>query len=361
MEPAGRTVDAGRRDAGRNDAGDDAGADTGADTGMMAVDGGPMEDAGPIDGGHDAGPTDAGYDAGPQACGIGFTGSPGMCRPVISEPSTRTGAEVCAMWNRAEDGIGEGAFWTHDAGDSCDLGTLAPRGYREMLDRTNLYRWLVGLAPVENAPERHEAAQSCAVMMLINDRISRSPASSWSCYTAEGAAVAARANLLLGALTPSSAIDLQVRSVGIPELDYRRWLLHGPLAEVGLGLTGGSTCVDREDTSGTTARSWIAYPNEGYAPLPTGQAAWSLHIDDASFGAATDAVVTRLNDGVERPVDLTPIPGGARWPALEISPANEGSDPWRPAHGETYRVSVSAHGSPTLAAPFVYEVSFVDC
>ena len=330
-----------------NDAGRDAAMNDGGST-----------DAGPVGGeaGFDGG-NDAGFDAGPVVgpCDVGYTGSPGACTPVESEPTTRSADEVCEVWRAGNTRGASGSGWTEGA-SACEVGTLDPAAIADTIRMVNTYRWLSGLPPVEDDPSWFDRGMECALMMTRNNTLNHTPPSSWTCYTSGGADMAGSSNLSLGYADGPAGVTGQMWDRSTPSLGHRRWILSPDLGRDGVGVAGRALCLRVFDGSGSTSRTWTAYPNPGFAPLDNAGYAWSIQLQGASFAGASVSV-TRQGDAASLSV-TSAVPGGGygRWPAISFTPSG-----WTPSAGETYEVSLAGHGSSAVPDPLVYSVSLVDC
>ncbi len=357
--------------------GDGTGTDAGYDSGVWLL---PDDDAGtPPPGtdaampppGTDAGPpppTDAGPPPGPCdgvtcmansrcdtatgecACNPGFTQMGSSCVALPpGDPAGRTQAEVCDAWamGHVENSVEP---WT--AGPSmCDPGTMDPAAMDDTLRRIAMFRWLAGLGPVDHDASRHSELMECAHMMSVNNALSHSPPTSWTCYTSGGASAAGRSNIALGYRTPGSAIDGYMSDRNTPSLGHRRWILGERLASVEMGFAGRGQCLGVFGGGGTSDRAFTAYPNQGFAPLETAQYTWSFHANHFALGSAY-ATVQRASDGADLPVESYLTGGGGPPPTVGFTPMG-----WTPSPGETYRVTIHDTG----VGDIVYETTLVSC
>jgi len=352
----------GERDAGgRVDSGTPIDRDGGAE-----VDAGLVADAGATsDAGVDAGPTDpcASVSCGANAacdprtrscvCRPGFVDDGAACvAPPPGDPATRSETEVCEAW-RAGHVENASPAWS---GSGCGPGSMAPEAVDDTLRRINLFRWLAGLPPVLDQPSEQAAQIECAVMMSANGSLSHDPPSGWDCYTSAGAAAAGRSNIALGYGSPGSAIDGYMLDRNVPSLGHRRWILNPPLGRVGIGFASPSRpgqCLSVFDRSGPgSERTWTAYPNPGPAPTFLAEGEWSFQTHGISLSGDASAIVVRVSDGVTLPVTTRQTGGGGPPNSLVIVP-----DGWRPAAGETYRVTITGLSIGELT----YETTLIAC
>lgn len=87
----------------------------------------------------------------------------------------------------------------------CNAGSASASTQAATLSAVNYFRGLAHLDPVTLDPALTSADQSAALMMHANYSLSQFPPSSWTCYTAAGAAAAGRSNLALGISGPGGA------------------------------------------------------------------------------------------------------------------------------------------------------------
>jgi hypothetical protein len=334
---------------------DDAAAPTSRDAGAppVGVDAGtappPAADAGPSDPCADVVcPEHASCSAGACRCQPGFSAEGMTCVPLPpGDPALRTEEEVCDAWRA---GHVENGAWQAGTG-TCDPGTLPPEAIEDTVRRVNLFRWLAGLPAVSHDGSRHDELMECAHMMSANNALSHGPPSSWSCYTAGGAAAAGRSNIALGYRTSASAVDGYMADRRVPSLGHRRWILHHRLGAVEIGFSGRGQCLGVFNSSGRSDRTWTAYPNQGFAPLALAQDTWSFHAHGISL-RGTAVTVERARDRALLPVE-------SYSPGLSGPPPSVGFTPsgWTPAAGETYRVTIEE----TSVGPVTYEVNLVGC
>lgn len=87
---------------------------------------------------------------------------------------------------------------------------------------------MAGIPPLLGLDDTYSAkAQAATLMMSVNRKLSHSPDSSWTCYTANGREGAGSSNLYLGVFGPS-AISGYIRDPGSGNyfVGHRRWILY---------------------------------------------------------------------------------------------------------------------------------------
>jgi hypothetical protein len=273
--------------------------------------------------------------------------------PVPSPPPDPVEA-VCARWTAERDVPTEGT-WTGDVA-TCDPGTLSQDARDATLQHVNLHRFLAGLEPLEEATERHDALQQCALMMTANGMLVHYPPDTWNCFTAAGAGAAAGANL---SPEPSvSSVLLYMVDPGNEDtLGHRRWILSNWNDGIAVGGTGSYSCMGvgggRADATGP---AWTAWPPPGVVPIDALSIPGYTDVDTVGWHIQSDTVdlrgttVTVTLDGASLPVRTSILPAdyGSAF-ALRIAP-----DGWSVAAGSTYSVAVAG-------TDIAYDVQIVDC
>ncbi|UJR80819.1 CAP domain-containing protein [Sandaracinus amylolyticus] len=285
-------------------------------------------------------------------CTPGFLDSGGgVCTAIpAGDPAGRTATEVCDAWaaghvQNASDP------WNEVPGDSCAPGSLTRDAIDDTLRRVNLFRWMVGLAPVTDDPAQHANDQACAVLMTRNGQLDHAPPMSWTCWSMAGANGAGSSNLALGVGSPGDAIDLYMDDSGVPSLGHRRWVLNGPLGRVGVGFAGNAQCLGVFDGSGSSTRAWTSWPSPGPIPREALRGDWSFHSNSISMRAASVRVV-RVSDGAELEVSVDHPADGYGPSTVSFRPMG-----WSPAAGERYRVTIEGIDGGSIT----YEVAPVEC
>ena len=129
-------------------------------------------------------------------------------------------------------------------------------------------------------------------MIRANNALSHTPPTSWDCYTADGAEAAGKSNLARG-IGGHGAISLYMDDPGAGNeaCGHRRWILYPRLSDVGSGSTPNSNALWVITTLAArpATPSYVAWPNEGYAPIPLlpGSKRWNVTIGGADFASAT--------------------------------------------------------------------------
>jgi hypothetical protein len=245
----------------------------------------------------------------------------------------------------------------------CDPGTLSQGGLNDTLVRINMFRWMVGLGPVDDDPGLNTMNQYCAVLESWWDWSSgvspHSPPPTAACYTAEGASGAGQSNLAWGSGHPAQAIDQFMEDWGNETtLGHRRWIMNPPLGPVGIGywegggMYGNAMCLAVFGQSGGgPTPDWTSMPPAGFAPLTTAQWTWSFQ---GNLGGIGNAQIEVLDVDTNTPLAITvlPLQGGYGQPAISWLPSG-----WQPQAGKTYRVTVSG----VTGGPVVYDVKPVNC
>lgn len=263
-------------------------------------------------------------------------------------------AAVCARWEAAREDTRE-ASWSGNV-SSCDAGDLDDEGRGRALTVLNAYRFLAGQPEVEDDPAKNAASQECALMMHANGTLDHYPSSSWNCYSSSGASAAGSSNIASGPAV--MAMDMYMQDWGNDTtIGHRRWILSNQLGPVGIGSTTSYSCLHVIYGSGSSSRSWVAWPPEGYFPyeaLTAGgssidQNGWTVQSDSIDVSRAD---VSLSEDGVEKEVLTSSLLSGyGSTYAIKITPRG-----WQSRKGSVYRVTLGG-----LSQPIDYEVEMVDC
>ncbi|MDR1078404.1 MAG: CAP domain-containing protein [Propionibacteriaceae bacterium] len=240
----------------------------------------------------------------------------------------------------------------------CVAGTTTSAFRQSQIAIINYYRDLAGLASVIENAAATAVAQQTALMMARADTLDHYPPSTWDCYTAEGAAGAARANLGWGSpsLGGGQVIENYMSDRNVSSVGHRQWILYPPQSQFGIGHTnttdalvwgdGGSEMWQSQRPAGGLA--WppadVFFP---YENLPDSNY-WSYSLPNHNFNGSDTVSVTK--DGQSVPVDVVyrVTDGVNRRPDANLvwqMPASVATT--RPAAGavDTYVISVT--GQPT--------------
>jgi hypothetical protein len=262
--------------------------------------------------------------------------------------------DVCERWNDDREELSEGS-WSGSL-ETCDPGDIDEQGRENALRMLNLYRFLAGLPEVVTDPVRDEKTQACALIMNANNQLSHNPPQSWACWTADGAEAAGSSNI---AIAPGvMAVDLYMVDPGNETtLGHRRWILSNGLGPVGLGSTGGASCMWVLGGSGSGTAEWMAFPPPGVFPYEAVGPSWTT-IDETGWSVQSDTInlagadVTVTADGEDMPVTVAQLQGGyGSAYAIKLTPTG-----WTTEPDTTYDVEITG-----IATPITYQVEVVDC
>jgi len=262
---------------------------------------------------------------------------------------------VCDRWNADRADLAEGA-WSGDAA-TCEAGDVADTGRENALRLVNLYRWMVGLGPVDHDTAFDASAQACALMMHAEGRLSHEPTADWACYSDDGAYGAGRS---LEDLAPGvTAVDVYMIDPGNETtLGHRRNVLSQWLRAVGIGSTDQASCL-YTDVPAQWIEGWIAWPPPGavpaeaLAPLPyfgsLDEVGWSIQTTTIDLAGAE--VTVRDGDAALEVETWQLEPGYGSSYAIAFRPVG-----WAAQVGHTYDVEVLG-----VTPPIAYSVEIVDC
>jgi uncharacterized protein YkwD len=142
-------------------------------------------------------------------------------------PSTPTPAPSSGTW-------AERAAALYDVPSdpaSCRPGTLKASVRADVLARLNAIRALHNLPAVTYSDVEEAAEAQSSLMMAVNRQLSHTPPTSWTCYTADGAAAAGSSNLIGGwgnglpFSTEENHLADWLTEYGSAAIGHRRWLL----------------------------------------------------------------------------------------------------------------------------------------
>ncbi|MEE4273867.1 MAG: CAP domain-containing protein [Thermoanaerobaculales bacterium] len=241
--------------------------------------------------------------------------------------------------------------WSGSAA-TCTAGTTSQAYIDATFQMINYYRGMVGLPEVNNNASLNSDCQEAALMFAVNNALSHSPPSGWTCYTSGGATAAGSSNIALGAAGPG-AMSLYMKDPGINNyfVGHRRWLLCPTKGGFGTGSvdsprTANSLWVFGNAVSRPATPDVVAWPPEGYVPYQVVYDRWSLSLNSspyANYGSATVtmtengspislSVVSRANNGycdntiVWEPSGLSFTPGAADR-TITVTVSNIGGSP----------------------------------
>lgn len=263
--------------------------------------------------------------------------------------------------------------WTGDR-STCTPGTTNPAYRTAIIDRVNWFRAMGGVSATVTENATYSAkAQEAALMMSVSDKLSHGPtASTFDCFTDDGAEAAGKSNLYLGRTGPH-AITGYMYDPGSNNVSvgHRNWILHPTVQEFGTGDTPGPGrqatntlwVVDNAFAPQPTLREsqdFIAWPARGFVPGEVVFPRWSFSVRDADF---TNATITTqrvvngvLGDTVSSPIVFQNESSGAPFSILVWEPVGVDTNP---VIDETYRITVSNVGLGSVNKSYTYDVTVI--
>lgn len=203
-----------------------------------------------------------------------------------------------AYVNRLLPALAAPSGWTGNVA-TCNAGTTTTAHQTATLATVNFFREFVGLTPVTFNSTYSTKAQQAALMMQANNSLSHTPPSTWTCYSADGAAAAGSSNIALGTTNGPEAIRLYIADPGTNNTaaGHRRWILDPTRVTMGSGTTGNANALWVFGTTQAlpSTPAVVAWPADGFFPVelePQGR--WSLSIPNANFSSATITVTDNL-------------------------------------------------------------------
>ena len=236
---------------------------------------------------------------------------------------------------------------------SCAPGTTSTNFQQAVLERINYFRAMAGVpASITFSADTNRKAQNAALMMSAAGQLSHSPASSWACYSPDGASAAGSSDLYLGEFS-WNAITGYIRDPGAGNeaAGHRRWILYPQTQLMGTGdvpsssqfYAANSLVIFDEhmsDPRPATREAFVAWPPAGYVPAPIVFPRWSFSYAQADFSAAS---VQMRSNGADLPVKLASVANGYGENTLVWVPLRLGDwDNWPKIIADTtYSVTVS--------------------
>jgi uncharacterized protein YkwD len=275
----------------------------------------------------------------------------------VGGAGARTAAQTCARWTADRANLSEGTWSGNVAG--CVAGDISADGRANALRLFNLNRWLADLPAVVTEASRDLQAQACALMMDANNMLSHTPPTTWTCYTAEGAAGASSSNISGGPGVSSVALYM-VDTGNETTFGHRRIVLSNALGPIGLGSTGpgGASCMQNLRGTGTANKTWVAWPPPGPFPIEAyssgrttlSMTGWSIQTQRSI--SLTGATVTVTSGGTNMPMTMSQLTGTyGESNAIRLVPNG-----WDVAAGQTYSVTVAG-----TSIPISYSVEIISC
>ena len=205
--------------------------------------------------------------------------------------------------------------WTGNVG-SCMEGTISQAALDKCILRLNYFRKICGLSyNITLNPAWLADNQKIALMCSANNALNHAPPTTWSCYTAAGAASAGKSNLALGYHSANAITGwMQDPGTGNEKAGHRRWILFSRALQFGMGCTNNSAamqCIDDTHTGDPlpiNSPEYVAYPPK-YVPQSLVFARWSFAVlnpqslfSGIDFSATTVKVTSP--DGTSLPVNI---------------------------------------------------------
>lgn len=196
---------------------------------------------------------------------------------------------------------------------SCMEGTISTSVKNKLIQRTNYFRRMVGVADqIIFTPSKNLKCQKAALIMTANDALNHQPPSHWLCYSNDGYEAADKSNLWGGSTLYSPSIDYHNPITdyvddyieAFPELNisvgHRRWLLNSKAKTFGVGQTNhyNALWVVPDSPSNPDYSNFIAYPPAGYIPGELVFKRWSFGIPNADFSNVEVSVKDQNNTNI---------------------------------------------------------------
>ncbi len=289
-------------------------------------------------------------------CDPGFATVADGCELLeVSDPASRTLAEVCQKWNEDPWTLTHDK-WADEPQDQCDWGWLSEEYHLEAIRETTRYRWLVGLPAVTASDSARTITQACATTLAAeNSGLTHTITEDFACYTSEAASGAGSSNIASHSASAADTVRRYIEDWNTPSLGHRRWIFNPRMAQTGYGIRSGYSCNYAFDISGPANPEFTAYPAPGYFPRQALHGKWSLAASSLTLSSDTTVTIENLTSGSTVSIHDFAHHAGSSFRPRMIS--------WRlsqaPQSGESYRVIIGdAYGE---GDDLVYEVDLIDC
>lgn len=315
--------------------------------------------------------------------GTGTTSSTASVATTSSPTSTPTSTPTPTATATPTTWAGQAAalFDVQPDATACTSGTLKASVKADFLTKLNALRALHNLPAVAYSTDEDSQEQDSSLMMAVAKQLSHTPATTWPCYSASGAAGAGSSNLVGGwgtGLSFNSEDDylgLWMTENGAADIGHRRWILDPFLGKTSYGrvsvvLADGSRAsaasmrVFRFNSDPAVPNGippFVAYP---YGDYPLRYFGLS---DYLSFTAITSTTSLWANQSVSFASAAVSVTGPAgNMPVTDVSVDNQGygvpnSIQWHVAGlavGVTYTVNiVGVTGSSQSSYSYTFRVT----
>jgi hypothetical protein len=253
----------------------------------------------------------------------------------------------------------------------CSAGTTALDFKDAVALRINYYRAMAGVpAQITLVDAYSSKNQEAALMMSVNQTLSHSPPTGWTCYTSSGAEAAGNSNLALG-IYGWDAIDGYMKDPGDGNgaAGHRRWILYPQTQNMGTGdiPDGGGWGANSLwvfdshlwEARPPTREEFVAWPPPGFVPYQVVHPRWSFAYPGADFSQSSVTMSTGQGNIV---TTLETVKTGYGENTLVWIPQGmKSGDSWPQPSGDTdYHVTLSNVLIQGLAHSFVYDVRVMD-
>jgi hypothetical protein len=279
------------------------------------------------------------------------------CKKDDEDPDASSRQQVLDDYNNVY--LGSALFspgWTGNAA-SCDAGTASQASHDMVIKRINYFRKLVGLnSNTTLDASKFPMYQEAALMMKANSALSHTPPNTWKCWTQTGYDGAITSNLSLGNHSVNAITSFMTdNGANNKAAGHRRWILHSEKTQFSYGTTDASMSLGTIGTAGgnTQIPEFIAYPAQGFMPVPLIFPRWSFGIPGADFSNATVSMKGPKGTVVLAVVSKTDVGYGDNtivWEPQGIV-LNSASD-------VTYTVTINGIGG-TAKSTYTYEVTLI--
>lgn len=204
--------------------------------------------------------------------------------------------------------------WTGST-SGCNAGTVSSDADSKVAMRINYFRRQTGLPDLITIDSSVQSkAQEAALIMLANNTLTHTPASTMTCYTTGGAEAAGKSNIAFGTHS-SGSVTAYIQDSGSNNaaVGHRRWLLFSKLDKVGHGSTTSTNAIwviGYSKGNTLTLPEFVTWPPKGYVPSSLVFSRWSFSIPNQSANFSNATITMTSSSGANITLTREPISNG---------------------------------------------------
>lgn len=248
--------------------------------------------------------------------------------------------------------------WTGST-SGCNAGIVSSDADSKVAMRINYFRRQTGLPDlitIDNSVQ--SKVQEAALIMLANNTLTHTPASTMTCYTTGGAEAAGKSNLAFGTQA-SGSVTAYIQDSGSNNaaVGHRRWLLFSKLDRVGHGSTTSTNAIwvigyNKGNT--LTLPEFVSWPPKGFVPNTLAFARWSFSIPNQSANFSNATITMTDSSGANIPLTREPISNGYGDNTIVWIPSGISTTSTTDV---TYRINISGVTISSVSKSYSYDVT----